>query len=127
MQHGVDFSVFLGIIYRLLTRKLFLPKVFMTVSNDEKMARRILVIGVRLSVFRAAAGLTRAALSEKCGVSQDWIYKIEKGKNTSIETLLKICDGIGVQPAGVLLNIDQKNGEQIFVAHVHCAKYLKIR
>ena len=46
---------------------------------------------------RAASGLTQEQLAERCGVSQQYISGLEKGKrNPTIVTLYVIAQGLGV-------------------------------
>ena len=60
-------------------------------------------IGNKILAFRKATGLTQAELAEKAGLADRTYADIERGNvNMRIETLLKICDALGVTPDSVL-------------------------
>ena len=46
---------------------------------------------------REAAGLTQRELAEKSGIPQSTIARIERGANTSIVTMVKIANALGVR------------------------------
>ncbi len=60
-------------------------------------------IGNKILEFRKALGLTQAELAEKAGLADRSYADIERGNvNMRIETLLKICDALGITPDNVL-------------------------
>ncbi|MBV9931702.1 MAG: helix-turn-helix transcriptional regulator [Alphaproteobacteria bacterium] len=55
------------------------------------------LVGRNFARLRAASGLTQEQLAERCGVSQQYISGLEKGKrNPTIVTLYHIAQGLGV-------------------------------
>jgi len=55
------------------------------------------LVGRNFARLRAASGLTQEQLAERCGVSQQYISGLEKGKrNPTIVTLYLIAQGLGV-------------------------------
>jgi len=55
------------------------------------------LVGRNFARLRAASGLTQEQLAERCGVSQQYISGLEKGKrNPTIVTLYVIAQGLGV-------------------------------
>ena len=60
-------------------------------------------IGSKMLELRKKSGLTQAELSERAGLADRTFADIERGNvNMRIETLLKICDALGVTPDAVL-------------------------
>ena len=60
-------------------------------------------IGNKMLELRKRVGLTQAELAERAGLSDRTFADIERGNvNMRIETLLKICDALGVTPDAVL-------------------------
>lgn len=54
-------------------------------------------LGKNINNYRKAINMSTTTLSELSGVSQGTISKIENGNSTTnIETLLKICQALGV-------------------------------
>ena len=61
-------------------------------------------IGSLIRHFRKERKLTLKSVSEKAGISEGFLSQVENNVNSpSVDTLMKICDAIGVQ-AGELLN-----------------------
>jgi transcriptional regulator with XRE-family HTH domain len=55
------------------------------------------LVGRNFARLRAASGLTQEQLAERCGVSQQYISGLEKGRrNPTIVTLYVIAQGLGV-------------------------------
>ncbi|OFA11429.1 antitoxin HipB [Lentilactobacillus sunkii] len=54
-------------------------------------------LSVAVEVFKAreAAGITQQELADKAGIPQTTVARIERGSNTSIETLTKIACALG--------------------------------
>lgn len=64
------------------------------------------LIGKRISNARKAANLTQAKLSEKVGISEKYLSRIECGKQLpNIVTVIKICDVLRIS-ADKLLSIN---------------------
>ena len=64
-------------------------------------------IGNKVLEFRKMSGLTQAELAEKAGLADRTYADIERGNvNMRIETLLKICDALGVTPDDILTEND---------------------
>ncbi|MCE1196847.1 helix-turn-helix transcriptional regulator [bacterium] len=52
-----------------------------------------------LKKLRGEAGLTQAALAEKCALSAYYVTEIETGRRfPSLDTLQKLCDVLDVRP-----------------------------
>lgn len=61
------------------------------------MNKLIELTGADLKRLREEKGLTARQLSEKIGVSANYIYMCESGrKNISLETIQRICKGLKV-------------------------------
>lgn len=55
------------------------------------------LVGRNFARLRAASGLTQEQLAERCGVSQQYISGLEKGRrNPTVVTLYVIAQGLGV-------------------------------
>ncbi len=64
-------------------------------------------IGKRIANIRKAAGLTQAELSERIGISEKYLSRIECGKQVpSIIVIARICEALCVS-ADKLLSLDQ--------------------
>lgn len=64
------------------------------------------LIGKRIANARKAANLTQAKLSEKVGISEKYLSRIECGKQLpNIVTVIKICDVLRIS-ADKLLSIN---------------------
>ena len=79
-------------------------------SNNTKIARyievsiQIPVFAYRIKQHRLAAGMTQKQLADALGMSRVQITNIEKkATQTTIKTLLKMCDVLGVTPNDLLL------------------------
>ena len=67
-------------------------------------------IGKRISKARKVAGLTQAELSEKIGISEKYLSRIEGGKQMpSVAIVARICEVLCVS-ADNLLSLDQITG-----------------
>ena len=65
------------------------------------------MIGKRISYARKSMGLTQAALSEKIGVSEKYLSRLECGKQVpSIVVVARICEVLGVS-VDQLLSLNQ--------------------
>jgi transcriptional regulator with XRE-family HTH domain len=71
-------------------------------------------LGTLIRKHRKDKKLTLKAVAEKAGISEGFLSQVENSVNSpSVESLVKICDGIGVS-AGDLLN-QIKNQEKLLV------------
>ena len=60
------------------------------------IALRRYKLGQQISAIRRERGLSVRKLAEMCGISFQFLNKIENGKfNTGIDTICKICDALG--------------------------------
>jgi DNA-binding XRE family transcriptional regulator len=65
-------------------------------DNQRLIVRRIVMHGTTLCCLRKAAGLSRKRLAEIVGVSQQFIYQLEKGeKAPRLDTAKRIADALG--------------------------------
>lgn len=65
-----------------------------------KAKNKISPLGLKFRQLRKARGFTQRRLADLAGVSNDYISKIEKGKNVNIgiETLKRMADAMMVNP-----------------------------
>ena len=55
------------------------------------------LVGRNAARLRREAGLTQEQLAERCGLSQQYLSKLEQGKrNPTVVTLYEIAHGLGV-------------------------------
>lgn len=60
-------------------------------------------VGFRVRERRLAAGLTQAALAEKCGLHRTFIGSVERGeRNVALLSLRRIAGALRVTPADLL-------------------------
>lgn len=75
--------------------------------EDKEMSTSNGFIGKRIANARKAAGLTQAELSEKIGISEKYLSRIESGKQVpSVVIVARICDVLCVS-ADKLLSLNQ--------------------
>ena len=78
-------------------------------------------IGNKILAFRKAMGLTQAEVAEKAGLADRTYADIERGNvNMRIETLLKICDALGITPDAVLT---EENSARLVSEEAVAVKY----
>lgn len=64
-------------------------------------------IGARIRAARESARMTRETFSEKVDISTQFLTDIERGRmGASVETILKICDVLGVTTDTILRDLD---------------------
>ena len=64
-------------------------------------------IGARIRAARESARMTRETFSEKVDISTPFLTDIERGRmGASVETILKICDVLGVTTDTILRSPD---------------------
>ena len=62
------------------------------------------LIGRRLAYFRKKQKMTQEQLAEKTDLANNYISNIENSRSIpSLETLVKLCDALGVTPNDILL------------------------
>lgn len=71
----------------------YMERVTKGVTNPIEIAK--LSVAVTLVEARESAGLTQDELAAKADISARTINFIEKGRNTSVETLAKIAHALG--------------------------------
>ena len=82
----------------------------MSVSNK--------LIGKRIANARKAANLTQAKLSEKVGISEKYLSRIECGKQLpNIATVIKICDALCIS-ADKLLSVSNTRASENIIQNV---------
>lgn len=73
-------------------------------TRADAVARAASLFGQRVKLERQAAGLTRAALSARCGVSAGYVARIEHGRaNPTLDTMVKLADVFGGDLPAMLL------------------------
>lgn len=76
-------------------------------ATNKELNRKI---GERIKAARETAGLTQERFSERIGVSVQYISDLERGKvGTSVPTLCKICDVLGVSSDYLLFGYRQNS------------------
>ena len=78
-------------------------------NKDER--RFLEGVGFRIRERRIAAGLTQAALAEKCGLHRTFIGSVERGeRNVALLSLRRIAASLRVPPAEFLADSKQAAG-----------------
>jgi transcriptional regulator with XRE-family HTH domain len=84
-------------------------------------------IGKRLRRRREALGMTRAALAQRCGLSEDALGLIERGTcSPRVENLLRLSDALRVTPSAILEGRATKGGN-VSIALDRLVSYLDDR
>lgn len=66
-----------------------------------------LEVGNRIRYYRTMNKISQEKLSELSGVHPSYIGQLERGEKTpSIETLFKICQGLGISMSSLMKDID---------------------
>jgi transcriptional regulator with XRE-family HTH domain len=69
-------------------------------------------VGLNVARFRSYQQLSRSALAERAGVSTRTLTNVEQGRNVTLETLLAIADGLGIDLVTLLFDgYEGANGE----------------
>lgn len=66
----------------------------MAMPSDEEYLREI---GSRVAELRRAKGLTQKALAERARLSLSYVFRLERGSNMSMETLLAVARALRVR------------------------------
>jgi len=74
-------------------------------------------IGGRIRNARLAAGLSQAALAEKCNISISFLGHIERGsRKMSLETLVALCDALNLSTDYLLQ--DELPGSEAVISNI---------
>lgn len=61
------------------------------------------VLGERIRAERHSQGLSQEVLADRCGIHWTFVGQVERGRrNLSLHNLLKIADGLGIDPGRLL-------------------------
>ena len=65
--------------------------------------------GAKIKVIRLAKGMTQEQLEKRCGIKREYLSKLETGglPNTTIGTLKKVADSLGVPLVSLLAGEDE--------------------
>lgn len=65
------------------------------------------LLGKRITQLRIKQGLTQEKLSEKAGITNNYLSNIERNRSIpSLETLMSICTALNTTPDTVLIGTD---------------------
>ncbi len=65
-----------------------------------------------LAAERKQRGLTKYAVEQRCGLSQQMVGYVERGlRKPSLETALRLADGIGVDLAKIITRAHKSAGK----------------
>lgn len=81
--------------------------------------RFLKAVGENIRYYRKAKGYTLEALGEDIGLDKSNTYRIERGKNITLLTLLKIAIFLDVPPQKLLdipMNVSLDEAEQIIAS-----------
>jgi transcriptional regulator with XRE-family HTH domain len=69
------------------------------------------LLGERIRARRESLGLSQEALAHRCGVHWTFLGQVERGRrNLSLHNLLKIANGLGVDPAELVRGLAPPSG-----------------
>lgn len=72
---------------------------FVVENKNEILIHKVIMdIACRIKAEREKKGLTQRDLAEKTGLTQTTILRLEKGKNSNLETLIKVAQAMGLKP-----------------------------
>lgn len=70
-------------------------------------------LGKKIKLLRKEKGLTLAGVSQKTGIAQSTLSRIEKGQRTgTVKTHLKICEALGIRISELYVDLE-KSAEEI--------------
>lgn len=82
-------------------------------------------LGKNIEFYRKAKKLSQEELAQKSEVTRSFLSSIEKGrKNISIQTLARLCEGLGIEIADVFSRISLEGGEELGTRRF--ARFLKL-
>ena len=65
-------------------------------ARKDRFAQRLQDIGWNIKAVRTLRDLTQAQLAERCGLSREWVYRIEGGADTTASKLLVMAEALDV-------------------------------
>lgn len=69
------------------------------------------IFGQRVRYYRKNKKLSQEQLAELCNLHPTYIGQLERGeKNASLETIMRICEGLEISPEVLFENIVPKQG-----------------
>jgi transcriptional regulator with XRE-family HTH domain len=69
------------------------------------------VLGERVRAERHAQGLSQETLADRCGIHWTFLGQVERGqRNLSLHNLLKIADGLVIDPGRLLRGLQAPRG-----------------
>ncbi len=69
------------------------------------------IFGQRVRHYRKNKGLSQEQLAELCDLHPTYIGQLERGeKNASLETIMRVCEGLSVSPEVLFENIVPEKG-----------------
>jgi len=69
------------------------------------------IFGQRVRHYRKNKGLSQEKLAELCDLHPTYIGQLERGeKNASLETIMRVCEGLSVSPEVLFENIVPEKG-----------------
>jgi len=80
-------------------------------AMPEPLSDATRVLGERVRAERHTQGLSQEALADRCGVHWTFVGQVERGqRNLSLHNLLKIADGLGIDPGRLLRGLSAPGG-----------------
>lgn len=80
------------------------------VAMPEPLSEATCLLGQRVRARRSSLGLSQEALADRCGVHWTFLGQVERGqRNLSLHNLLKLADGLGVDPAELVRGLKAPN------------------
>jgi len=68
------------------------------------------IIGRNICACRKELHLSQEQLAEKAGICQQFLSRLERGKGIpSLETVMALCDAMGIEPARLLIHCATHN------------------
>lgn len=72
------------------------------------------LLGKRVTELRTKSGLTQEKLSEKAGITNNYLSNIERNRSIpSLETLMALCSALKVTPNRLLMGTDDTQPEYL--------------
>jgi transcriptional regulator with XRE-family HTH domain len=69
------------------------------------------LLGERIRAERHAQGLSQEALADRCGIHWTFLGQVERGqRNLSLHNLLKIADGLVIDPGRLVRGLQAPPG-----------------
>lgn len=72
------------------------------------------IFGQRVRYYRKSKSMSQERLAEICDLHPTYIGQLERGeKNASLETIMRICVGLGVSPETLFANLSADISETV--------------